>query len=713
MKSNPNLNTCTITLLTLLMLTTTEGELAEGENSNVAVLDEVLVESPTLYTDQINALKTPTPIIDVPQSLSILTAEQFQEQGFSSIGDVVNYTPGVTTSQGEGHRDAVVIRGVRTTADFFIDGVRDDVQYYRPLYNIQQIEILRGPNALFFGRGGTGGIVNRVKKKGDLSEIFTDYSFAIDTFGASEIQVDSNYVINEYAAARLNAFYEGLENHRDFYDGDRYGVNPTVRIEPTDTTILDLSYEYANHERFIDRGIPTGANGRPVEAFEDIVFADPALNNSDLEAHLIRATLQQTISDNLKGNVTAFYGDYEKSYSNFYVSGYDQVNTPDEVTLDGYVDNTDRQNFTLSSNLIGEFETFDIGHTIIIGGEYINTQSDQDRFNADWDPNPTVNEDEETFLVSRPLSLNGGVGVNADGDPVENNFTQDRNDSTQSDINVFSIYIQDEIEIMEQLDLILGVRFDRFDIEVFDAESGNRGSQIDEEFSPRLGLVYKPIENISTYVSYSMTFLPQSGEQFANLGDAGLDPDEFTNLEGGIKWDIKPDLSVTAAVFHIQQDTFEAPDDGGFNQVRLESEVYGFETQIQGSITKQWFLSAGYSYLNGEIESQDSAENGNRPRELPEHMFSMWNRYQITQEFGVGLGFIYQGESYVNNSNTAELPDYIRIDAAAYYEISENLRVQVNIENLTDELYFPNAHSTHQVTVGAPINARFAISGRF
>ncbi|MEL7061742.1 MAG: TonB-dependent receptor plug domain-containing protein, partial [Acidobacteriota bacterium] len=156
---------------------------AEDDEAEDAVEDEIVVLGKYLYADQVNALRTPTPIIDVPQSLSIATADQFAEQGFTSIGEIVNYTPGVNTSQGEGHRDAIVFRGVRSTADFFIDGVRDDVQYYRPLYNLEQVEILRGPNALLFGRGGTGGILNRVTKKGLIGQSFSSYQLGFDSFG--------------------------------------------------------------------------------------------------------------------------------------------------------------------------------------------------------------------------------------------------------------------------------------------------------------------------------------------------------------------------------------------------------------------------------------------------------------------------------------------------------------------------------------------------
>ena len=129
-------------------------------------IEEIVVTGKYLFIDKVNSVKTPTPIRDVPQSISIFTNDQIRQQGIKSLADIIDYTVGVNSSQGEGHRDAAVFRGVRSTADFYIDGVRDDVQYYRPLYNIEQVEVLRGPNALLFGRGGTGGILNRVMKKG-------------------------------------------------------------------------------------------------------------------------------------------------------------------------------------------------------------------------------------------------------------------------------------------------------------------------------------------------------------------------------------------------------------------------------------------------------------------------------------------------------------------------------------------------------------------
>nr|WP_291920028.1 TonB-dependent siderophore receptor [Maricaulis sp.] len=675
------------------------------------VADQIVVTGTYLYTDQVNALRTPTPIVDVPQSLTIVTADQFHQQGFDSVGDIINYIPGVSNSQGEGHRDAVVFRGVRSTADFFIDGVRDDVQYYRPLYNIEQVEILRGPNALLFGRGGTGGILNRVTKKGVLGEDFTGYRASVDTFGAFGVELDTNFSTSDSSAIRLNAMYESLNNHRDFYDGEQIGLNPTAHFELSSATTLDLSYEFIDHERFIDRGIPTGTNGEPVEAFQDIVFGDPELNTTELQAHIFRATLQHRFSDTLKGRVSAFYGDYDKMYQNLYASGYDQAASPNVVTLDGYLDTTQRQNFILSGDLIGEFQMGGLRHTVVAGVEYIDTVNNNDRYNTFFDQTA---DDNESFIIQRPLDIRGGVGVNASGDPTSNDFTVSINDDTEADVSVFSVYLQDEIEISEKLDIIIGARFDSFEIDVYNVVADESRSRSDEEISPRFGIVFKPQENVSLYGSYSESFLPRSGEQFANINGSNnaLDPNTYTNLEAGVKWDFSSNLSFTAAVFEIEQSSPQVADNDPSTLDVIDSETTGFEAQLQGQLTDQWYVSAGYSHLDGEIVNRSGA-TGLRPRELPENMFSIWSGFQINDQLGFGAGLTYQDESFINNSNTATLPAFTRVDAAVFYDVSETFRIQLNVENLTDDLYFPTSHSTHQATVGAPLNARLTISGQF
>jgi len=226
----------------------------------------------------------------------VVTEEQLENQAIDSIGDIVEYTPGVTTSQGEGHRDAVVFRGTRSTADFYVDGVRDDVQHYRS----EKVEILRGSSALLFGRGGAGGNLNRVTKKAVVGENFQTFKGSADTFGGTEASLDINQSLSNSSSLRLNAFNETLRNHRDFFDGDRFGLNPNFRIELGPATTLDLSYEYSDHERFVDRGIPGAPGGGPIEAFDDIVFGDSELNENDFEAHAFKAVINHDFGNSWK-----------------------------------------------------------------------------------------------------------------------------------------------------------------------------------------------------------------------------------------------------------------------------------------------------------------------------------------------------------------------------------------------------------------------------
>lgn len=671
---------------------------------------EPLVINDPLIPTEFSAFRTGTPLIDIPRSLSIFTEERIQDQAITSLGEIVDYTPGVNTSQGEGHRDAIVFRGQRSTADFFIDGIRDDVQYYRPLYNVEQVEILRGPGALHFGRGGTGGILNRVMKKPVLAEPsakgythydFTDLDFAVDSFGANISQFDLNRTLGASAGFRLNTYYEYVNNHRDFYDGSRVGVNPTFAIMLGPDTRLDFSYEFNDNERFIDRGIPTGSDGQPVTSLTNVVFGDSELNMANFRAHTARAMITHRFNDIWKGRVTAFHGDYDKTYTNFYATGYNQAT--DVVTMDGYLDSTYRRRTLFSGDLVGEFDTCDIGHRVVVGAEYINTSNDNDRFTDTW-------SNGNTFVAST-FRMQGGTAINAAGAPTTASLST-LNDDTHATLDVYSFFFQDEISLNKHWAVILGGRYDSFDLVVDDLRNNRVQSRRDDGFSPRGGIIFKPVENVSIYGSYSETFLPQSGEQFASRGD-DLEPDTFENLEAGINFDLKDDLRLRMAIFELTSSQPQPDDNDPSTLERIDTENTGFETELTGYLTSQWYLSTGYTYLTGEVIGRNGTGTGLRPRELPRHMFSIWNRYQVNDCFGLGLGLVYQDESFANNNNTAILPSYTRVDAAAYYKLSEKTRLQLNVENLFDKQYFPNAHSTHQITVGRPINATLSVKSSF
>ena len=662
-------------------------------------VEEIVVKGKVLYSDQVKALKTPTAIIDVPQSLSIVTDEDIRKQGIREIGDIVRYTPGVNTSQGEGHRDAVVFRGVRSTADFYQDGARDDVQYYRSLYNVDQVEILRGPNALLFGRGGTGGIINRVTKKAQVGEQFGSFDIGADDFGAFDVAFDYNTAAGDNSAFRLNVHSDSLENHRDMYDGDRVGFNPTVRVQMSDATTLDLSYEYADHERFIDRGIPT-ANGKPVEALKDVVFGTSDINLTTLEADIFRGTLTTELSDTSKAIFSLTSSEFEKLYQNLYASGYDLATNV--VTLDGYRDPTERENLIFSANLVNELQIGGATHTLLLGAEVVDTDNKNVRYDTYWS---TTQKDKESFNVSRPLN----IATNSAGVATSVDFTTKLKSSTTSDIEVTSIYIQDQIDLSDNLVVLLGGRLDQFDITVNDIKAGTAQSREDDEFSPRAGIIFKPQENVSFYLSYSESFLPRSGEQYKKLtaSSAALDPDVYESSEVGVNWDITPDLSLRASYFDSEQ-TIATRDESGEGAEIVGLQVDGIELEIKGQVSDQLYVSFGYSDMDGETSS------GGEPREIPENTMSLWTTYQVNDKFGYGLGVTRQGESNISNNKPGLiLPDYTRVDFAAYYDVSEDLTIRLNVENITDETYFPHSHSTHQASVGEEVNARLSITRRF
>jgi len=372
-----------------------------------------------------------------------------------------------------------------------------------------------------------------------------------------------------------------------------------------------------------------------------------------------------------------------------------------QVELDGYRDTTDRQNAFLQANLIGEFETGAFTHTLLIGAEY----GQQDTANGRDDNVFVANGDDQLFIdFSDPLVISAFDFTNT----VRNRA---------SDVQTFSLYAQDQIDVTQSLKLIIGGRFDRFDIDVNDIQANARFSRKDNEFSPRLGLIYKPTENVSFYGSYSETFLPRSGDQFLtlNLTNSQTEPQSFENLEAGLKWDFNSKLSFTAAIFELNRASFLTQDiqDQDLSVAVEGSKTQGFELQLQGDLTDAWSINAGYTYLDGEVRFEGSAIDGNRTRQTPKNTASLWNNYQLTDQIGLGLGATYQGRYFVREDNSVQVPDYVRFDAAAFYDVSEALRLQVNIENLFDTNYFPDAHSNDNISTGKPLNARFTISNRF
>ncbi len=680
--------------------------------------EQLEVKGNVLQKDQVNSLQPPMPVLDVPQSVSIITVEDIRNQGFRQIGDLIRYTPGVNTSQGEGHRDAVVFRGVRSTADFYQDGVRDDVQYYRSLYNVEQVEILKGANALLFGRGGTGGLINRVSKTAKIGETFGALDSGADTFGGADVALDGNIEVSDTIAFRINFHADSLANHRDMFDGDRVGVNPTMRFELNPSTTLDLSYEYADHERFIDRGIPTddvsGGTNLPIDALNKFVIGTSDLNKTTLEANILKGNLVHNYSDSGKINFSVTANDFNKMYKNLYASDY----ASGIVTLDGYADVTTRETLSISLSNVNEFDR----GTLAVGIDILDTENNNFRYNTFWS---TTKDDNETFALTsstpRPLNFN----VDADGNLTYVDYTSDLNNKSDTDIEVTSIYLTGNIDLSDQWKMILGARYDDVSISIKQygittpSSGANEGkgalngtnvtkSRDDSTVSPRFGVIYKPQDNMSLYLSYSESFIPRSGEQYKTFGTSGerFDPDVFENTEVGFKYDTDSGLSLALSYFDMEQ--IKAAEDGTGGTETRALAIDGFEITLNGDIDERNAIRFG-------LASVDAVRNtsGDKAKEVPELTYSLWYTHQANDIFSISLGATYQDESIINSATGPKLPDYTRLDMAMAITPNDNDVVRINIENLGDETYYPHSHSNHQASVGESQNMRISYSRRF
>ena len=645
--------------------------------------------------DTSTATKTDTPLRDLPQSVTVITDDLIQDQAMRSMADVVRYVPGASMGQGEGHRDAPTLRGNSSTADFYVDGVRDDVQYYRDLYNAERIEVLKGPNAMVFGRGGGGGVINRVTEWADWR---TDRELAL-TVGIHDQYrgtIEIGGALSEAAALRFDGVYERTESYRDYVEIERYGANPTAAFRLGENTTIRAGYEYFDDYRTVDRGVPS-ENGRPWDGSRSAFFGNPDFNRAGAEVNALAARIDHAFSDTLTLRNNTVLADYSKYYRNIHANS--AVDGAGNVALQGYQSTTDRQNIFNQTDLIWRTQTGDIRHTVLAGLEFGRQDTDNTRA-PNFTGLPTVN-------------VNTGTTTTATG--VISPVLQTDN---EVEANVAALYLQDQIALGEHWQIIAGLRFDRFDLDFDDQRAANADfSREDDLVSPRVGVIYRPIEPLTFYASYSVSFLPQSGDQFSSLDatTSSLDPEEFENVELGLKWDVTPDLALTAAIYRLDRTNTRAIDPDTLLTVLTGAQrSEGFELGISGAITDHWEIIGGYTYQDAEITRTTTAAPAGRAVALtPEHTISIWNMAHLTPRLSIGLGATHQSDMFASISNAVTLPSFTRVDAALIYAVTDNVEAQLNVENLLDEEYWGTAHSDNNITPGAPTAARLTLRARF
>ena len=645
-----------------------------------------------------SATKTLTPLRDVPQSITVVTQELIRDQLMMSVGDVVRYVPGITCIQGENNRDQVVIRGNNSSADFFLNGVRDDVQYYRDLYNLERVEALKGPNAMIFGRGGGGGVINRVTKEAGfaaLREITLQGGF----YGNKRLALDFDRPFGDKAAFRLNGMYENSDSFRNYVNLERYGISPTLTILPGSRTRITLGYEHFRDNRGADRGIPS-FQGRPVDVDISTFFGNPNESHVRARVNLGLATIEHQAGRVQIRNRTLL-GDYARGYQNFVPGSI----TPDRtrVALSAYNNSTQRRNVFNQTDLTFSVSTGRMIHVLLAGAEVGRQLTDNLRNTGFFENSATA--------ISVPLAS-----------PVISTPVTFRQNATDADnhiqTHVAATYVQDEIKLSRYAQVVAGLRLDHFDLRYHNNRNGDNLRRVDDLVSPRLGVVFKPAVPFSIYSSYTVSYLPSSGDQFSSLTTITqqVKPEKFRNYEAGIKWDIDRYLSLTTAVFRLDRTNTRASDPNDPTRIVQtgSQRTNGCEFGVNGNVTEKWRIAGGYAYQDAYVTSATTAARaGARIAQVPHHSYSVWNHYQFLARLGVGLGIIHRANMYAAVDNTVTLPGYTRADAAVYFSLTEGLRLQANVENLFDRKYYINADGNNNISPGFPRVLRFGLTTRF
>lgn len=645
-----------------------------------------------------SATRTLTPLRDVPQSITIVSGEVIKDQGMQSIADVVRYVPGITAIQGENNRDQVVIRGNSSSADFFLDGTRDDVQYYRDLYNLERVEALKGPNAMIFGRGGGGGVINRVSKQAGFAPL-GELTFQGGSFGNKRIAGDFDRTLNRRVAFRLNGMYENSGSFRDQVNLNRTGLNPTLTILAGSRTQVRLGYEHFRDNRVADRGIPS-YRGKPSDADVSTFFGNP-------RESLVRArvNLASVVVDHQAGSLNihnrTLFGAYQRFYQNFVPGTVNADQT--RVSLSAYNNSTRRHNLFNQTDITYAAKTGSLRHTLLAGTEFGRQVSNNFRNTG--------------FFNNTSTSISVPFTAPTISDPIT--FRQNATDANNHvKAKVAAAYVQDQIELSRKVQVVAGIRFDHFNLRFHNNRNSDNFSRLDNLVSPRLGIVVKPIVPLSLYASHGVSYLPGSGDQFSSLTAITqmLKPEKFSNYEFGAKWDLRQSLSLTAALYRLDRTNTRATDPNDPTKIVQtgSQRTNGFELGLNGSLTRDWKIVGGYAYQDARVTSATTAAPvGVRVGQVPRNTFSFWNNYRFSGKLGMGLGLLHRSNMFAAIDNKVILPGYMRADAAVYYTITEKVGLQANLENVLNKKYFINADSNDNISPGSPRRVRLSLTWKF
>ncbi|HKB10833.1 MAG TPA: TonB-dependent siderophore receptor [Vicinamibacterales bacterium] len=663
------------------------------------VQEAVSVSAAMSPLDVTAATKTATPLRDVPQSVTVVPQAMMRDQLMTSIGQVVEYVPGIAAHQGENNRDQIIVRGNSSSADFFVNGVRDDMQYYRDVYNLDRIEALKGPNALIFGRGGAGGVINRVTKAAGFSPL-RELTVQGGMFDNGRVTAGVDQPLNDSVALRLDGMFEHAGSFRDHVNLDRYGVTPTMTIVPDARTTVTLRYEYLHDARVADRGIPSFA-GRPAGVDVDTYFGNPDDSRVRSRVNIAAATVERRLLDSVVLRNQTLVGNYDRFYQNFVPGAVNAAQTL--ASLSAYNNASNRTNVFNQTDLTARAATGAVRHTLLVGAELGRQLTDNFRQTGFFNGTATsVQVPYADPTISLPVTF-------------RQNATDADNHVTTS---VAAAYVQDQVELSRHLQLVGGLRFDRFDLEYHNNRNGDTLERPDNLVSPRAGIIVKPMELLSIYTSYSVSYLPSSGDQFSSLTaiTQQAKPEKFNNYEVGVKWDVRPRLSLTTAVYRLDRTNTRATDPNDPTRIVQtgSQRTNGYELGLNGAVSRIWSVSGGYAYQDAFVTSATTAAvAGAQVAQVPHHTFSLWNLVQLHPRVSAGLGIVSRSDMFAAIDDTVTLPAFARVDAAVYVPLAHRARLQVNAENLFNRRYYANADNNTNISPGSPRAVRVGLTTSF
>lgn len=654
-----------------------------------------------------SALKIDAPLRDIPQTVNVVPESVIKDQGAQSMEDVLKNVPGVGLSNGDGQRDQVTIRGFSAIGDMYIDGVRDDALYFRDLSNIERVEVIKGPAAVLYGRGSSGGLINSVSKKPGFAPKH-EVGMTFDTEGKRRTQFDTGYADPQgNQAYRLTGAFEDSDTFRDDGYIDRKAIAPSAYFRLSDDLELNLGATYLYDKRLIDFGIPALGN-RPVDVDRDKRFGsgDADQDYARSEVFSFTASLDYRINDDFTLTNTSRYYQYDLDRNNTLADSSPTrfVTAPDgELLVKLNRGNVARDEYGVfnQTELKQQAQLAGMQHNLLYGVEV----GYQDKYQRVFSQNN---------VARVPVYRDGLVPVPEHAANLTSKGTNYQQTA--------GFYVQDLIELTEQWKALVGVRYDIFGQEYDDIRASDVDlDRTDKTWSPRVGLVYQPDQIQSYYVSVSRSYQP-SGEMFAvTAGNADLEPEETTNYELGAKWDLLDSkLSVTAAVFRLERTNMRTPDPvvPGLTILAGEQRTDGFEATITGQLSDKWQIYAGYAYLDAEIVKSNAKTNGvsnegQTPTLTPRNSANVWLVRSLTPQWRVAAGANYVDERYTALDNRVVMPGYTTFDAALLYS-EQHWDAALRLKNAFDRDYYASAHgSVDLITPGAPRTLEASLAYRF